>query len=295
MNSNPQRGCGTKANDAFYLEGNVDEDGPLWAWTWVLGDGLDHNLCVSKQQVPPRSVVSINPVATLVKEQFVGNDVAVVALEPGEDEGYEYFLTKTRDLGLADYVGSQYYTAASFAAETARLGPSRRVNKDMAKKCAEVFELAGPFPMWFAHARVPLFEGTRHADAVRTRANEFKDAYAFPGVTNPHKQWLKACWRYDEWGQYAIKNQDPGNNHYLVPILRALDYLDSRQPKLIRGDWEKLDELFSDVHFEPQIFGASWMTRVTYTLPKENKDEAATKVLDEIPGIDILDLEEQVD
>ena len=33
------------------------------------------------------------------------------------------------------------------------------------------------------------------------------------------------------------------------------------------------------------------MTRVTYTLPEEGKEEAREEVLNDIPGIDILDLE----
>jgi hypothetical protein len=33
------------------------------------------------------------------------------------------------------------------------------------------------------------------------------------------------------------------------------------------------------------------MTKVTYTLPKEDKEAAAEKAMQEIPGVDILDLD----
>ena len=293
MNRNPERGCGTKQNNAYYLEGEVGEDGPLWMWTWVLGDGLDHNISIARYQIPTRGVVGINPAATLLKESFVGSDYPI-SMSPVEAEGYEYFLTKTKNMGSADYVGHQYYTPMAFARETMEHGPSRRVPKKTAALFADIFQKIGPFPMFFSHARIPLFADIFQRDGIYEMVDE-----VLPKTD--YRPWFNACWKYDEWGQYAIKNQDAGHKHYLVHVLDVLDFmkkimLDTMPHKPAPDDaWAQMPRLFEDVRFEEQIFGASWMTRVTYTLPQENKEEAAEKALAEIPGLDILDLEEQVD
>lgn len=301
MSANPIRGCGTKKHDAFYLESDMSKDGPLHAWTWVLGDGLDHVIPIAVNQVPRRIPVLFNPAATLVKETFVGSDV--VQFSPIEKDAYEYFLTKTKGIGVADYVGSNNYTAASFAAETARYGPSRRIPRTSAAMFLEIFQDIGPFPMWFVHADIPMYQNITQAAVVNGYA---KDALsAISDYLDFDAQWFKPVWRYDSWGQYAIKNQDAGHDHYLVPILKAIDVIERNDP-LDRAlldsaniEWEWLRDEFTNrfvaAHFEPQFFGASWMTKVTYTLPEEDKEKAAEKIRQEMPGINILDLEEQVD
>ncbi len=291
MNRNPERGCGTKKNDAYYLEGDVGDDSPLWAWTWVLGDGLDHVISIARYQIPTRGVVGINPAVTLLKECFVGDRDPIV-LGIGEKEGYEYFLTKTKNAGSADHIGHQYYTPMSFAREVMQYGPSRRVPPQTAAFFANIFQRIGPFPMFFSHSQIPLFAGIRQRDAIYEIVDELLPK-------TDYQPWLNACWKYDEWGQYAIKNQDAGHKHYLVHTLDILDFgarLKSvRREPALNEMWVRLRKMFGNVRFEEQIFGASWMTKVIYTLPLENKEAAAEKALAEIPGITILDLEEQVD
>ncbi len=288
MDRNPQRGCGTKTSDSYYLEGDTGTGGPLWAWTWFLGDGLDHVLLVSRNQVPTRSVVAINPAATLVFESFVGADSPFSVRNAEREQAYRYYLGKTRDVGSADHIGAIHYSPYAFAEETIRHGPSRKITKQMAKVFAELFLEHGPFPMLFSHTLIPLF-------ATEDHKKEVFDAVIKALWANPDHFWQDACWNHDEWGQYSSKGHNPGNSSFLVPILNVMNTVFERKPSelvTLSDEWHLAQRAMKNVRYEDQIFGASWMTRVTYTLPEDGKDEAREEALNDIPGIDILDLEE---
>lgn len=288
MDRNPQRGCGTKTSDSYYLEGDISTGGPLWAWTWFLGDGLDHVLLVSQNQVPTRSVVAINPAATLVFESFVGRDSPFSVRNAEREQAYRYYLGKTRDVGSADHIGAIHYSPYAFAEETARYGPSRKITKQMAKVFAELFQEHGPFPMLFSHTLIPLFATEDHKTAVLRTVLECLKEIDVKGL------WIDACWYHDEWGQYSSKGHNPGQSSFLVPILDFMNMLKTVKSgeSMPFASWHAAKRLLDEVRYEDQIFGASWMTRVTYTLPEDGKEEAREEVTNDIPGIDILDLEE---
>ena len=123
--ANPQRECGTKKQDSFYLEGGeFGEGGALWPLSYILGTGYPEDALA--MEIAPLGMQWFNPAATLAVEELV---LANGAFEPADDDvaqRYDHFQTCTKSVGLIDHVGGQY-TAHSFANELAQYGPSRKV------------------------------------------------------------------------------------------------------------------------------------------------------------------------
>lgn len=304
IDRNPSRGCGSKVPDSYYLEGDEisnDGSGLFWAWTWFLGDGLEDFILVSKDQLPPRSTMVANPVATIIEKTLVRGDYPYSALHSRALD-YVEMWTRTMSIGSADHVGTNNYTPWSFAKETNKLGPSRKITKEMAKVFAGIFQEYGPFPMLFSHSHIPVFESIEQRNEMIRLATEITPysldmlalADEFPGdrhwETAAEKRWLGPCWEQPTWGQYSQENQEPGFQHFMVPILIAMHDM----MKINNADekhWAKVRKAYSKLRLAEQIYGASFMTKITYTLPEKGKGEAAEKVQEAIPGVDLLDLE----
>lgn len=290
VDRNPARGCGTKQHDAYYMEGDVGAGGALWAWTWFLGDGLDNYIWISPKDVPVRGTVVANPAACIIEQVFIKGEVPYEADLILKDY-YRDMLTRTRHIGSADHVGSKYYSAWEFALETREYGPSRRITKKMAKVFAELFMKYGPFPMLFAH-KLPVFNSQSQRDHVLEAVQACTTE-----TINWQGKWFDACWEYGEWGQYAREGQDNGYRHFMVPVLQAIGEWERSMSLVPDGyvdeHWARAKEQFKKLRYIEQVFGASWMTGITYTLPKEgDKDRAAEKAQEAIPGIEILDIDE---
>jgi hypothetical protein len=292
---NPSRGCGSKVPDSYYLEGDdiaLDGSGMFWAWTWFLGDGIEDFILVSKSQLPPRSTMVANPAATIIEKTLVRGDYPY---EPDIKNRWKYteITTATMRIGSADHVGTNNYTPWSFAKETNKLGASRKITKEMAKVFAEIFQEHGPYPMLFSHSHIPVFESIEQRDEMISLSSESLayslDMQALADEFPIEERWLGPTWERPSWGQYSFKNQEPGFQHFMVPILIAMH--DMKRNHTDEKHWSKVRKAYSKLRFTEQIYGASFMTKVTYTLPEEGKTIAAQEAEHEVPGVELLDLD----
>lgn len=277
---NPQRGCGFKVENAFYLEGEIRPGGSLHSWVWCLGDGLED---VAPVAVPPRAIVGANPAASIVEGTLTENPY-----EPAEWNAdlYERLLQSMPHQGVADHVGANNYSAWSFAQETSWHGASRRVPPAQAKALGLYIFENGPIPALYTHSRVPAFRN----ETERERAIVFtRDLYN----TDFTDYWIReASWQNTGWGMYARKNQDRGEAHYLIPVLRMVDKLDCHWGSVSDLDvWQEAKAFFDSLRYVEQTIGLSWLTRVSYTLPTNEKERS--ELVKEIPGLFLIDLKEK--
>lgn len=280
MNPDPPRKCGRKKPDSFYIEGSLVPGGSLHAWTWLLGNGVDDILPV---ELPPRQMSLINPRACIASGEKVLADDEFVPIDTADGELYIQLENSIKNVGIGDHVGKNNYSAYSFAKETAELGASRRVNRDIAELYARLIAQFGAVPIIFSHSRVPVFADKRH----------FKGVFGFCKTLWHHigeRSWHgNACWRLPEWGMYARHDQYDGRNSAMTLILATVDALDNNwNAHRAFPLWQEAKEKFDNLMYQEQLFGGSWITQVTYTLPD---DKMINPAIWHIPGINILNLE----
>lgn len=277
--SNPERGCGRKVHDAFYIEGGpMSAGGHLYPFTWLLGNGLSDFIFLN---LPPRQMIFINPAATITTQELIRAEDRYMPSTVKEEAFFANMCSRTKRIGLGDHVGKSYYSPHSFAEETQQYGPSRRVTPDMAREMKHIFQEHGPIPFMFTHTDMPIF----------TTKDEMKEAKAIvsdciSGGVEWRAKWNRPVWAHPSWGQYAVENQWTGWNHYLVPILSVMHAIRFRT----RDDiyYQRARNFFGNIRVGEQPFGMSWMTKVTYTLPKDGKIER------DLPeGINVVDLDEE--
>lgn len=272
---NPPRGCGKKKHDAFYGEGGgFSSSGALNVWTWLLGDGIDNNVAL---EIPARQVVAIDPILTVLFKSFMIPTQANIMIPEEAEPLYDKLLTAMKSPGVADHVGANNYTAYEFALETMMYGPSRRIPKRTAKTLAEIISLLGPIPMMFTHSKVPVFKNILHAAEAIKIFHEISDRYYY----NRNLYW-DPSWTQELWGMYARRNQQPGDDHFMVVVLSMLSDIEQGNMP------EKHLAFFKSLAYREQTFGLSWLTRVSYTLPKEGEPE---EDIYEIPGLNVIDLD----
>ncbi len=285
MESNPTRGCGTMSDDSFYLKGDgFSSNGDLWLLTWVLGDGFDE---VMLFDLPSRGVTAINPAATIatrelipVRPQFRSTSETIMAR-------YKDMLTRTRKIGVGDHVGSDNYSAYSFAKELKEHGPSRKISRDTADVFAKLIMEQGPVPIMFTHSRIPLFRSLYEQE----KALEYVQSTLSEEINWGNKN-ENATWLHDNWGQYAVKGQYTGSDHYLIPVLSMLGEIDRNWRRHMHTEaWHDVRDWAKSLDYVEQPFCLSWLTGVTYTLPATDKEQAAEIVGRDMPGVDILDLD----
>ncbi len=279
----PPRGCGGKVGDACYLEtGEFETGGGLNAWTWLLGDGMERTIVFSKEQVPPRQIVGIDPLMTILFETYIAADGPSIPIPKGKLAKYEHLRVATKSPGVADHVGDQFYSAWSFYRECIQFGPSRRVTKQVAKAISEIINTVGPVPMIFSHPKIPIFRSEKeragameHVAAVLSTEFEFK--YLFP------------TWTHDNWGMYSRLDQWIGKSHFMLPILRTIHSLkDDWQELKEKHKWVTARKLFNGLRYTTQTFGCAWLCKVSYPLPSGSTEPDAEMM--ELPGINVIDL-----
>jgi hypothetical protein len=280
----PERGCGTKANDACYAEGGgFSAQGTLRPWTWLLGDGLVDNIYL---KVPPRQIVVINPVATITLRSLIGSAWPFEIPEK-QQALFNRLSEATKNVGVADHVGTKYYSPFSFATECIDLGPSRRISKDMAKELAEVVWKHGPIPMLFTHSRMPVF---RHEENRARAFSLVKECYENDDEENWDQfDYLEPTWLHKNWGMYG--ENWAGHQHRTLPILTTLSIMDRAWKKVSDSEsWNRFKMFFTNkdyVQFIEQPFGMSWLCKVSYTL--DENGQADPEMVD-VPGLNIIDL-----
>ena len=265
---NPVRGCGTLAKGGFYLQAEGGEGGTLNRTTWVLGTHVLNTEHWRKDNIfvdaPPRSMVYINPAATLVKGSIVyadGMDDNVgreIETPLTEEEGnlYDDLRRAIGTFGILDHVGSAYYsTPFEFAEEVWQYGPSRKVPETMLRWLSENHMF--PVPVFFAHSRMPVFA------TMSMREEIFRLACKNCGEDpkDPAWQYGPTWMRADRgWGM-TIASTDTGGDHYLIPILKSLSRLPTEDFALAGRD--------AGIYHQT-LFLASWFTRGAYVLKDEN-------------------------
>lgn len=282
--SNPERGCGKKKRDAFYLEGGLpSKSGNVWAWTWCLGDGIDD---IAPLAFPARQITYINPPACLATQSIVKADDHYIPAE-WDEELYVKLCESMKAIGVGDHVGSKFYSAASFARETNEFGLSRRVTKKMALAYAAIIQQFGSFPSLLTHSRVPVFRSV----AERQQALDIA-LNIWPEFDSEHLH-FDATWRVENWGMYSSKRkrQYNGKHSFMVPVLNAVSGLD-RDWNLHQHNplWQEAREFYKELMYQEQTIGLAWVLRVTYTLPK---DQQVDKSLFDVPGLRFLDLSKE--
>lgn len=293
IDRDPKRGCGMKASNAFYLESDLPGPlGRMWAFTMINGGLYQH---IPLLTVPPRAVEAVNVAATIMLTEKISLSPPFKPVGAYERNLYPQILNSTRDVGIVDHVGKDAYSAWSFAEEINKFGPSRRTTEQMAKVVGELIQSYGPVPIMFTHSRIPVLRN--EADILEfirllkplVTAKENQEALPdnwFEVPTTP-------VWQDPTWGQYVReRNQHAGTNHIGTFLLSTVDIIErnfdaERQKDL---NWQLMASFLRDLRYYEQMFGLSWVTRVTYTLPKDGKAEAEHKVKETIPGVDILDL-----
>ena len=274
--TNPTRKCGKKKADGFYGEaGDSCAGGFLWPWTWLLGDGIDKTILAN---VPPRKMVLINPAATIAAGELVWKGDA------GTIEDMELYnqlsADKTKSIGVGDHVG-RMYTPYNFAQECKLYGPSRKMTEQEAAAIGKLIHHVGPLPIMFTHSEMPIFKDIEQRDEALRLIAECRN------VDLSH-YYLSPVWEDKNWGQYAVSDHLHGSNNYLVLVLEFLDRLfkDWKEYKIEPG-YKEARDFFKGISFVEQPFGLSWLTNISYTLPKDGESK---RDLDVIPGLKIIDL-----
>ena len=299
MSRNPSRGCGQKADGACYGEGPEEsEGGILREWTWVLGNGIDDFIPLN---IPPLVMVVCNPAATIAARELVKAQhptfIKIAALE-NYDPGtvYDQMKTRTKNIGVADHVGKDNYSAYSFARETLWHGPSRKIPPQLGKELAQIIWNNGPIPMLFTHDNMPVFDDFRHLEeCVDFVAACLEDTAP---IDPDGMEWVPT-WEMSGWSQYTT-TPDDGSNHILVPILSVLGELATNwMSHKNDAPYQEARDFFKTVRVVEQPFGMSWLGKVTYTADEEGQysddaKEVKKAFTDKVVDFINLHLEEEV-
>lgn len=159
LDSTP-RECGDLKEDSYYGGGELVPGGILEAVSWLLGPMWDVDLGGGETgvgmmevggMVPPRTQVEINPTESIYRSGLWLREWGTY------DRDY---TVHAGDFGLADHIGSSYYTPWSYADETKSRGANRKVTDKNARKWAEEV----PFVVFCTHSDIPFFRDQVHAE-----------------------------------------------------------------------------------------------------------------------------------
>jgi hypothetical protein len=259
---NPVRGCGKKHPGGFYLESETSEGGLLSRLTWLLGTHVDDrefdihfgNIYTDH---PNLGMSIINPAATIAKGKIVNKRDKKIILSPIENDFYIDLIDQIGKLALLDRVGSMYYTPWSFAQELWDYGPSRKVSK-------QAMEIVAPFlpvPIVFCHGQMPIYGRNSSLNALDTAETAL-------GYNNKGEYRYSPTWTDPLWGT-SETHEHSGDDHYLLPILRAMDQIGKVQD----SNKERLASIamsLTPASKAETVFVSSWITRGTYVRKDEN-------------------------
>lgn len=237
--SNAPRGCGRLQKRGCYGISTLSASGTLALWTWLLAEPWDggprHNqhMIWCMGEIPARTQVSINPRVTLLHNELMYEMSSSEEIQKDK-------LSFVPDHGLADHIGSCFYTPWEFAEECVARGASRRFTPAMAKKMAS----QTPFLMFFSHHDIPIPEDRAEADTLLGQACGGQRVAPGP------KTW-GATWLEEGFGLKA--NDYHGGGHAMVDVL---EYISAETSKT------KGRKVPLQYQYEEAIFGASWITDV---------------------------------
>lgn len=289
-NPNPPRRCGSsKKANSFYAEGGeLSEQGTLYPWTWLLGDGLEKNIFL---EIPPRQLQLLNPVLTVLFRTFMPPTGPSVPIPEDKRWQYDHLITAMSVPGIGDHVGTQFYTPYNFSLETVEHGASRRISPQMAKALGVAIAQFGPLPMMFTHKEIPAFRDEQEMTAIK---NHITNCIGI-GNISWRGYFSQPTWSHDNWGMYARRGQWTGFTHFMIPILMFLDEIKCNWKEHKDDDiWIRAKKFFRGIRFTEQTFGLSWLCKVTYTTPAEGEEptDEVLEILEGVPGINVLDLDQ---
>src|SRR5262249_30986301 len=218
--NNPRRGCGYLVPGGCYLRGSgFSKDGTLQPLVWVLGTHVlnDKNLL---KTIPPRGQYLFDPELSLEREIVLMAEEADVIRRDLSYTGSQFRqIAACGSRGIIDHVGSSHYTAWSFAQELAHLGPSRKVDPDIARWAAPRL----PMRIFFTHGKVPFFLDPDHREAFMRQVMEWntealRSTFYAPTWYDP--TW---SWRIKYSSQDGSRIENYGADHYMVDVMRFLN------------------------------------------------------------------------
>lgn len=245
--SGEARGCGSLQKGGCYATSEFGPGGTLLPWSWILGQPWLTGLNVLAAGMPPRVQVEINPQATL-KSAYLWLAEWKAAADPSSD---------IPTWGLADHVGSKFYTPLSFAEECRQRGPSRRLTPANAKKWAAQV----PFPIFFTTNVYPLWASQAAAEdwlynCLSKDSLEEGAGKLIVESSNIYFDW-NPTWKAEGWG--LSKGCEWGELHTLAA--EGFHYLD-----LYKGRVTPQPE-----HRIEAVFGASWITHIVQVLDEADE------------------------
>ena len=270
---NPVRGCGTKKRGGCYLEAESSPGGTLRRLAFVLSE---HTMGGTNVFVdaPSRSMVLIDPAATLLSGTVVFAGVGYSPGSQAEEQKYERLLRQIgSEFALLDHVGRAHYSPWQFVDEVWQKGPSRKVSQDFLLKVAPIL----PLPVFFTHPDMPVFQAMT-PELMREAVDLMARALNAPETRMTFTS--RPTWFDPKWGLTTDSAGD-GSDHCLLPILQALDVLAELRASGSH-DEEELEILYPNLieHERFEMFlGATWFTRGSYVLEDEGD-----------PGIDELNV-----
>lgn len=252
--SNAPRGCGRLKKGGCYGISEMVKGGTLAPWTWLLAQPWEteplHMIWCSGY-IPARSQVEIDPRATLLECEII----------PFKDSSewthdrdfFEQVAKEVPEYGVADHVGTCFYTPWEFAVECMTQGSSRRFSRLIAKKLAR----HTPFPIFFSHSDIPSLENHEQAYALLEHALEDQSNRDF-----------RAPW-YPTWYEedFGLKAGDyNGEGHAMVKVLEYLSK-EATENKTRKVAYDIIAD------YEEAVFGASWITEVVQIVGEDEEVE----------------------
>ena len=276
---NPARGCGQKKEDAFYAECESAPGGNLQRWIHILDDGgTEHELPL--WYAPPRKSIMFNPQASLVANEIVrdGDEFSFL------DEDVDLFVSlkgRIPSRGLVDHVGGKFYSAYSFYQETMAHGPSRRMSRDSAVTLARYIHKYGPCPIFFTHSRIPVIGPEQRGEVERVCVA------CLDSLEIKEDRWQRT-WENQDLSLFRGGSGYNGNRSIMLAVLSIVSQLEKNwKNRRNNPAYQAAKELFDSVQFAERPFGATWITRISYTVPSDDViDTAALSV----PNIALIDL-----
>lgn len=267
---NPERGCGTKKDNSWYMECEITSEGTAVSWVYCFGSHINDG----RNFMPNVSAVGmqqINMPASLL-DGLITNRT--------DHPMYEALAKKIGILGWLDYVGDGYYSGMSFANEAITMGVSRKVTKENAMLALET----APTVILFLK-KMPLFSTIEDAQRVSIMAIDYLQSRAILDGNQRESYRMGPCWLEPDWS--FEKDGWWGDTHYMRLIMTALHWLkaDTSGPSDFGNEMREMARLGK---FRAMPFGMSIINRVSYTKPLDGKemDRDANKF-----GVSIIDLE----
>jgi hypothetical protein len=227
---NSPRKCGSQRDrGCTYLDSAMSGSGSIqpgvWLLDWCRTDPPTAQFAID---VPPRAMIQIDPLATVLTRSIIPAGGMVGPLPLADDQNH---LTILGRFGLLDHVGENNYTPWSFMQELRKLGPSRKVPHDVAAEIAKHL----PCPIIFTMP-LPILGNEIAVNDWRYASDPTRSPYAYtwtPTWENPH--WTLLARQYD--GGPEIPDAYYGDDHFEVAVLQHTDGLKPGERRAFGETW----------------------------------------------------------